>query len=48
MKTKPPKMTEQDKLKQNRGSRFVRVIPSHRYAEYAPEYKYDAQSRRIE
>lgn len=46
---KPPKMTKQQKLDQHRGSRFIRVIPAHRYADYIrnePERQYDAQGRR--
>lgn len=34
MKAKPPKMTKLEKAKQNSGSRFIRVIPAPRYAEY--------------
>jgi hypothetical protein len=51
MKTKPPKMTKADKLAQHAGSRFIRVIPSHKYAEYLyskwSEHKYDKQGRRV-
>lgn len=32
MKTKPPKMTQEDKLKQHQGSRFIRVIRADKYA----------------
>jgi len=50
MKTKPPKMTKQQKLDQHRGSRFIRVIPAPQYAAYlqssASRYEYDEMGRR--
>jgi len=49
-KPKPPKMTKLQKLEQNRGSRFIRIIPAPRYMDYlmspASRYEYDAQGRR--
>lgn len=51
MKTKSPKMTQEQKNEQNRGSRFIRDIPAPRYAEYLANesYKpvYDKNGRRV-
>lgn len=49
---KTVKMTPKQKLESRQGSRFIRVIPSTKYAEYLAipydqRYKYDLQGRRI-
>lgn len=49
-KIKPPKMTELDKKEQHRGSRFVKIIPSHAYARWrtskSAEHVFDEQGYR--
>lgn len=46
-----PKMTDSEKLEQNKKSRFIRIIPAPEYQNFLnhPDsvYKYDEKGRRV-